>query len=129
MVGARGEDTGGNEAGSAYVFELELNPSSVDQVSLTMVEEFELHQNYPNPFNPTTTISFAVRKTAKVTLVIYNLQGQLVKTVLSGRLAAGQHQAIWDGRDQSGKQVASGIYLYRLSGDGFRATRKLIFTK
>jgi hypothetical protein len=90
---------------------------------------FALEQNYPNPFNPSTTIHFDVPKTSELTLSIYNLRGQLVRTLVSGVVAAGRHQVLWDGADERGVRVASGIYLYRLHTDGFTAIRKLVLTK
>ncbi|MFQ5649312.1 MAG: FlgD immunoglobulin-like domain containing protein [bacterium] len=91
--------------------------------------EFALEGNYPNPFNPSTTIRFALPEASKVKLVIYNIRGQLVRTLVSQPVAAGRHKVIWDGRDKSGLQVASGVYLYRLQAQEFVATRKLLLTK
>ena len=86
-------------------------------------------QNYPNPFNPSTTITFAIPETGEVTLSIYNLRGQLIQTLLSGPIAAGQHSVVWYGTDFRGAKVASGVYLYKLQAKNFVATRKLVFTK
>ncbi len=99
------------------------------QESTFVPAAFALAQNYPNPFNPSTTIHFDVPQTGDVTLSIYNLRGQLVRTLVSGVVAAGRHQILWDGADERGVHVASGIYLYRLQADGFTAIRKLVLTK
>ncbi|MFQ5603745.1 MAG: choice-of-anchor D domain-containing protein, partial [bacterium] len=91
--------------------------------------KFELDQNYPNPFNPSTTITFAVPETDEVTLAIYNLRGQLVRTLVSGVVAAGRHSVVWDGQSLQGIPVASGTYIYKLFTKNFVATKKLILTK
>lgn len=71
--------------------------------------------NYPNPFNPTTTIKFSVTQTSSfVTLEIYNIKGQKIKSLLSDQIEAGEHSIIWNGKDSAGKNVGSGVYLYKL---------------
>ena len=90
---------------------------------------YELMQNYPNPFNPSTTITFAIPETGEVALSIYNLRGQLIQTLHSGPISAGQHSVVWSGTDFRGAKVASGVYLYKLQAKNFAATRKLVFTK
>jgi hypothetical protein len=98
-------------------------------------QSYTLSQNYPNPFNPGTRISFAIPSGGTVTLKIYNLLGQEVATLLNGFLAAGNHDAEWNGRDGAGNAVATGVYFYRLevSGangtPGFEAMRKMILLK
>ena len=92
-------------------------------------EAYALDQNYPNPFNPSTTITFAVPQAGEVTLAIYNLRGQLVQTLFSGAIAAGQHRVVWDGTDSRGTKVSSGVYVYQLKAKDFVATKKLVLTK
>jgi hypothetical protein len=88
---------------------------------------FSLGQNYPNPFNATTVIPFQNEMQSKVTLVIYNLLGQRVKELLRGNeMAPGMHRLVWDGRNEAGVSVASGIYLYRIQMDKFVNARKLL---
>ncbi|MBL8008930.1 MAG: T9SS type A sorting domain-containing protein, partial [Ignavibacteria bacterium] len=82
-------------------------------------DQFELSQNYPNPFNPSTTISFGIPEPSNVTLMIYNIQGQEVRTVFGNFLDAGYYDAVWDGKDDEGNQVSSGIYIYRLQAGKF----------
>ena len=72
----------------------------------------------PNPFNPMTTISFALPKTTQVQLRVYDLSGKLVTTLAEETLSAGQHEVIWTGRDDNGRQAASGMYFYRLVAEG-----------
>jgi hypothetical protein len=91
---------------------------------------FSLYQNIPNPFNPTTKIRFDVPAGGgDVTLRIYDVGGRLVRTLLTGFQSAGQRTITWDGRNQAGNPVATGTYLYRLTGRGFEETRKMVFLK
>lgn len=91
--------------------------------------QFSLGQNYPNPFNPETKISFSLDKTADVTLDVFDILGRKVSTLHSGYLGAGQHEFTWYGVDANGRQVASGIYFYRLSSNEFNLTRKMTLLK
>jgi hypothetical protein len=91
--------------------------------------EFALNQNYPNPFNPSTSINFGIPVNGEVTIEIYDLLGSRVRTLASGRHEAGYYQVLWDGRNESGQFVTSGVYLYRLTSQGFVATRKMILVK
>jgi len=88
-----------------------------------------LEQNYPNPFNPTTTISFKLKQSGMTDLHIYDVEGRLVRVLVSGYREAGNHSAIWDGRDEKGALVATGIYLCKLGVNGFEQTRKMLFAK
>lgn len=103
--------------------------SESSAATMLLPTDFLLEQNYPNPFNPSTTITFAVPKAGEVTLGIYNLKGQLIRTLLSGRVAAGHHRVVWDGADTDGVRVASGVYVYRLEAEGFVAAKKLVLAK
>jgi predicted outer membrane repeat protein len=92
----------------------------------------KLNQNYPNPFNPTTTISFSLKENSKVTLNIYNIKGQKVKQLISnsaGQLSAGQHSAVWNGKDNNGKTVSSGIYFYKLKTRNYEKIKKMVLLK
>jgi len=91
---------------------------------------FALGQNYPNPFNPSTTIRFDLPKEAPVTMEIYNILGIRVRTLLKGEgVNAGYHQVVWDGRDDYGNVVPSGVYLYHLSAGDFQASKKMTLLK
>lgn len=95
-----------------------------------VVREFKLNQNYPNPFNPTTTISFSLPEASRVTLAVYNVLGQKVRTLINNQLAtAGFHAKQWDGRDDAGRQVASGIYFYKLEAGNFSSIKKMVLMK
>jgi flagellar hook assembly protein FlgD len=74
-----------------------------------------LSQNYPNPFNPSTTIAYTLEKTAPVTLEIYSILGNKVRTLERKIQTAGSHTVLWDGLDDTGRSVAGGLYIYRLS--------------
>ncbi len=91
--------------------------------------DFRLNQNRPNPFNPTTLIEYDVPRSAPVTVAVYNLLGQHVKTLVDEVKGAGTHTVEWNGTDGSGHAVASGIYLYRLNADGFTQTKKMLLMK
>jgi hypothetical protein len=99
----------------------------VDQVLLP--ENYSLDQNYPNPFNPRTVVEFALPKAGEVTLEVYNVAGQRVAILATGRHEAGYHQVAFDAVDDYGRQLASGVYLYRLTTDGFTQTRKMLLIK
>lgn len=92
--------------------------------------DYELKQNFPNPFNPTTQIKFSLKKESVTQLKIYNILGQLVQTLISEKLKEGNHSIQWNGTDELGKQVASGIYYYKISTEsGFSQTKKMILLK
>jgi hypothetical protein len=111
-----------NEAGFWYQVGNIL--TSIETVSNSLPEEFRLYQNYPNPFNPSTTIEFALPKSAFVTLKVYNLLGEEVATLIGEQRAAGIHRFNWDARG-----LASGVYLYRLEAGGFVQSKKLILMR
>jgi hypothetical protein len=90
--------------------------------------KFALAQNYPNPFNPQTTIALDLPVAAEYSVAIYNIAGQLIRTY-SGYSEAGVVSIVWDGKDASGGQVASGIYFYKAAADQFSATKKMILMK
>lgn len=95
--------------------------------SVRLPNEFVLGHNYPNPFHPTTTIPLAVPFASQVTLKIYNILGEEVKAIYAGTLEAGRYWFNWDGRNESGHHVATGVYLYRLTTDkGITVTAKMI---
>jgi len=114
------------EAMEWFNVEIVTNDNVVQTVPKTVLE-----QNYPNPFNPTTTISFSIAQTSSyVTLNIYNIKGQKVKSLLNEKLDAGTHQVMWDGKDENGKSATSGIYFYKLNAGGnFSQTKRMILLK
>ena len=109
-----------NPAVVAGVLELQSTP-----------REFALHQNFPNPFNPDTTIKYDLAESADVTLQIYNVLGQVVRTLVASEMQnAGRYQIRWNGMDDRGVLVSSGVYFYRISADGkFQQVQKLMLLK
>lgn len=91
--------------------------------------EFGLAQNYPNPFNPSTVISYQLPMSSVVKLSIHSITGQLVRTLVDGSKPAGTHQVMWDGRNDSGERLPSGVYLYRIEAGDFSAVRRLAMVK
>ena len=92
-------------------------------------EKFELSQNYPNPFNQSTVIRYSLSVMSDVQLNIYNCLGQRIKTLVHSKMQAGQNQTIWDGTNEAGRTVSSGIYLYKLeTGVGVK-TKKMLLQK
>jgi len=115
-----------------YVLPIHMKVSSLTDLGDLTAEvprEFKLYQNSPNPFNPTTTITYNLPKQAKVELVIYNMLGQKVKTLVNGYQPAKQYKIRWDGTNEYGVKVASGIYIYQLRSDNNLATKKMILMK
>ena len=92
-------------------------------------ENWALSQNFPNPFNQGTVLSFVAPHSAHAALHVYNLQGQRVRTLVDGLVASGRRKVVWDGRDQGGHVVASGVYLYRLEAGAVALTRKMVFLR
>jgi hypothetical protein len=90
---------------------------------------FALYQNYPNPFNPETQIRYDLPVSGFVNLAIYNILGQRVRILVDEFQEVGRKSVIWDGRDDSGHQVASGIYFYKIKAENFNKTRKMILIK
>jgi flagellar hook assembly protein FlgD len=96
--------------------------------------DFSLKQNYPNPFNPVTTIGFKVQGSRfkvplPTTLTIYNILGQKVRTLVDEPKRAGSYEVIWDGKDNKGEEVASGIYFYQLRAEDYTETKRMILLR
>jgi hypothetical protein len=120
--------------GRVYIYD---NPyTAVEEEEQQLPFTFTLGQNYPNPFNPTTTIPFRVGNTQwsvvrpiHTTLIIYNILGQKIRTLLDDEKLQGNYQVIWDGKDDKGKEVSSGIYFYQLKAGDFSDSKKLLLIK
>ena len=104
-------------------------PGELTTAAMQVPLSYSLDQNAPNPFNPSTQITFTLPEPGPVHLVIYNLLGQEVHTLVEDRLPAGVHRVVWDGENDSGKQAASGIYLYRIDTNGLVQTRRMVLLK
>jgi len=97
--------------------------------STALPTDFGLNQNYPNPFNPETTIAYQLPEAVHVKLTVYNLRGEVVRHLLDKKQEAGRHHIKWDGRNQAGELVSSGIYLYHIEAGKFTLTKKLILLR
>jgi flagellar hook assembly protein FlgD len=93
------------------------------------IRETRLYQSYPNPSNPVTTISFSLKDRCPVTLRVFTVSGQVVRTLVSEELGPDVHRVIWDGRDERGTRVSSGIYFYRLETPAVVDQKKLVVLK
>jgi len=91
--------------------------------------EFRLHANAPNPFNPSTTIRFDLVDADFVRVAIYNTQGQLIRTLLERDMAAGRHEIVWNGLDKTGREMSSGVYLYRLESNQGIDTKRMTLVR
>jgi Tol biopolymer transport system component len=133
------EDASGNVAGPVEIYP--SNGPLSKPIVRSLLEDLEdtepsdprhsfgLQQNYPNPFNPSTSIGFTLAGESHVELVVYNVLGQTVRTLVQGALDAGRHSILWDGRNASGEPVTSGIYLYRISTPEQVAVKKMLYVK
>ena len=106
----------------------DFNGGAMTTSTHALPSEYALNQNYPNPFNPTTTISLSLPVASDWTVAIYNVAGQMVKQY-SGAADAGVVNVVWDGKDNSGSTVASGIYFYKAAAANFSATKKMVLMK
>lgn len=108
-------------------------PLNVDRDGDLLPRRFDLEQNYPNPFNPSTTIRFAIEKTAFADVAVYNVIGQKVKTLAAETLTPGFYTTTWNGTDDNGQSVTTGVYFVRMVATGenaeFNALRKLLLLK
>ncbi len=122
------------------IFDYALSPEQVDSLfnmdvntkvrpDWQSVSTFELEQNYPNPFNPTTTISYNLKQTDAVTLRVFDMRGTEVTTLVDAEQSAGVHHVAWDGTDQFGHSVSSGVYVYQLESGNQIQQRKMLLIK
>ncbi|MCH8327522.1 MAG: T9SS type A sorting domain-containing protein [Candidatus Marinimicrobia bacterium] len=121
----------GNEGSAPGIYLIEFDATTVDIAAAESLvpQSFSLHQNYPNPFNPVTKIVYDMHEAANVSLVVYNMLGQEVKTLFSGAQTIGTHEAVWDGKDHTGRSMTSGLYFYALESAGFKEMRKMVLLK
>jgi hypothetical protein len=109
--------------------ELAKTPSATPDVQQETPDAFELFQNHPNPFNPETEISYDLPNDAHVTLTVFNIVGQKVKTLVDASQTAGHKSLRWDGKDDSGNRVSSGVYFYRIQAGECSQTRRMVLVK
>ncbi|MCP4582488.1 MAG: T9SS type A sorting domain-containing protein [candidate division Zixibacteria bacterium] len=114
---------------SPFVMALKKSTDITHQISDELPNDFTLSQNYPNPFNPSTVIQFSLPHLSNVEIEVYNVLGQTVRNLVNEEKPAGQYQVIWNGLDNSGKAVSSGMYFYKIKTDGFSSSKKMILLK
>jgi hypothetical protein len=102
---------------------------SVINIGLSAPTEFSLQQNYPNPFNPITNIRYDIAESGDTRLVIYNMLGQEVRTLVNGNQDVGRYEVTWNGLDNAGEPVATGIYIYHMKAAGYSKTIKMAYIK
>jgi flagellar hook assembly protein FlgD len=100
-----------------------------DVQELNIPQEFALYQNFPNPFNPSTTISFDLPNDINVRVEIFDINGRKIHTLVNEPKESGTHHVIWNGEDDRGTSVASGVYVYRIQAGDFVQSKKLLFMK
>ncbi|KPJ58768.1 MAG: hypothetical protein AMJ46_13655 [Latescibacteria bacterium DG_63] len=115
-----------DRSGKVYIEAAKVNAAK------TLPKVFALSQNSPNPFNPSTTISYEIPESSdavKVVMAVYNIRGQKVITLVDELKEAGQYSVNWNGRNENGRRVSSGVYFYRMSAGDFTAVRKMVIVK
>ncbi len=125
---------GGNQVSGNYSTILKsLQCSDISEL-VNAVDDYKdnraiLSYNYPNPFNPSTTISFSIPEESKIELIIYNIKGQHIKSLIKNYFQKGNHSIVWDGKDANGKQVSSGVYFYKLITNTKEYQKKMLLMK
>jgi hypothetical protein len=131
-------DSGSNQNGESFgLFAatpagnvIEFSPvTDIDEPTVNALNSYQLNQNYPNPFNPATTISYQLAMVSEVELTIYNTLGQEVRKLVQTNQPAGIYQVQWNGKDDGGKDVASGLYLYQLKTSDYVQSRKMLLLR
>ena len=130
------EDSAGNKDSVAITISFNENEDEPDEEkeithndTENMPTSFSLYQNFPNPFNPQTTIQFSIPNQSNVALEIYDIAGKKVKTLINERLDTGFYTINWDGKNEYGENVSSGIYFYILKAGNFKETRKMLLNR
>ena len=99
------------------------------KIETILPERFTLYQNYPNPFNPVTALRYDLPKNSLVTIIIYDMLGREVKTLINRTKDAGHRSVIWDATNDYGKPVSAGIYLYQIQAGEYISTKKMVLLK
>jgi hypothetical protein len=127
------DELGGSvQVTEAYVWDQYHRTNVVDlgaAATKLLPKAFVLKQNYPNPFNPTTAIRYALPEASNVRLEIYNTLGQVVQTLVDEKQEAGAYRITWDGRNEHGQEMATGVYIYRIVAGTFDATKRMLLIK
>jgi hypothetical protein len=116
--------------GDSALVEVELVAGAVTGAETGVTPKVAvLYQNYPNPFNPSTSIEFSLPARERVSLKVFDVSGRLVRTLVDGPLSDGSHRYAWDGRNERGASVASGVYFYVLKSESIRQSRKAVLLR
>ena len=129
LLDSNGQPIPHNTSGAKIQIDCSTSADGGDQGTSQNPSTYGLSQNYPNPYNPTTQIAYQLPQPGVVSLKIYNIKGELVRTLVNEYKPAGNHIAIWNGKDDAGIELASGIYLYRIQADKFTDSKKMILIK
>lgn len=118
----------------ASTYDFLIHPDGVvsvsdDKLANNIPGNFYLSQNYPDPFNPSTTINYSLPKASNVKIEVFNLLGERVKVLVDNYRDAGNYKTVWSGKDEYGRQMSSGVYLYRMQANGTTLVKKMILTK
>jgi hypothetical protein len=108
---------------------LSSGTTDIEESQGSILKDYELDQNYPNPFNPSTNIRFTLQKNEDVNLIVYDISGKVVNTLVNDKLSLGQHTVTWNGMDHNGQLVPSGVYLYQIRTATYTETRKMMLLK
>jgi hypothetical protein len=122
--------TGSDESSYSETANFKVGDNVTDVKDETVIpDKFTVHQNYPNPFNPVTSIKYAIPEASNVTIKVYNMLGQEVRTLVNSKKEAGTYSVNWNGEDGSGNKVSSGAYIYRVTAGENIVTKKMILLK
>jgi len=121
------DDRSGNS--DIYALRIDANGSTGVTASDAPAVPIELQQNYPNPFNPTTTVAYSVPERCNVALKIYDVSGKCVARLVDKEQEKGSYTVAWNGKDETGNSMASGIYLYRLSAGNQTIAKKMVLLR
>ena len=123
------EPTGRAEDGEVEDYEVVIQDPSTDAEERPAPARFKLYQSVPNPFNPVTSISFDLPDPQQVMIVVFAVDGRRITTLIDSRMTAGRHSVVWDGRNDSGRPVASGVYFYRIKAGPNVETRRMVLLR
>jgi len=118
-----------SDTGDVVLGSITLTEVLSDLDAILDPEVTALRSNYPNPFNPSTTIAFDIAQPGQVNIEIYNIKGQRVKTLVNGSFGIGRYSIVWNGDDNSGRNVGSGVYFYRMTTAEYRSVKKMLLMK
>jgi hypothetical protein len=111
------------------LFSFDSIPLAIDDEPDDLPTEFSISQNHPNPFNPTTIIEYTLPARSNVQIEIFNLLGQKIKVLVNAEQPAGNYEIAWDGKDNDGQTLSSGIYLYKITTNKYTNSKKMVFIK